>query len=97
MSIIDPVGDMFTRIRNGQMRNLSFVIVPASKFRVKILKARIIEKNHNCKPGEVLNKNFTIACSRNALQVIELQKELQEARDAYADEKYQNSMKMIVF
>ena len=37
MSIIDPVGDMFTRIRNGQMRNLSFVIVPASKFRVKIL------------------------------------------------------------
>ena len=45
------------------------------KFRVKILKARIIEKNHNCKPGEVLNKNFTIACSRNALQVIELQKE----------------------
>ena len=37
MSIIDPVGDMFTRIRNGQMRNLSFVIVPASNFRVKIL------------------------------------------------------------
>tara|TARA_Y100001958_G_C21210295_1_gene536084 strand:+ start:477 stop:875 length:399 start_codon:yes stop_codon:yes gene_type:complete len=37
MSIIDPVGDMFTRIRNGQMRNLSFVSVPASKFRVKIL------------------------------------------------------------
>ena len=37
MSIIDPVGDMFTRIRNGQRRNLSFVSVPASKFRVKIL------------------------------------------------------------
>ena len=52
------------------------------KFRVKILKARIIEKNHNCKPGEVLNKNFTIACSRNALQVIELQKEGKKSMSA---------------
>ncbi len=37
MTIIDPIGDMFTRIRNGQMRNLSSVVVPASKFRSKIL------------------------------------------------------------
>ena len=37
MSIIDPVGDMFTRIRNGQMRNLNTVDIPASKFRSKIL------------------------------------------------------------
>ncbi len=37
MSIVDPVGDMFTRIRNGQMRNLNTVDVPASKFRSKIL------------------------------------------------------------
>ena len=37
MSIVDPVGDMFTRIRNGQMRNLSTVNIPASKFRTKIL------------------------------------------------------------
>ena len=28
---------MFTRIRNGQMRNLSTVNIPASKFRTKIL------------------------------------------------------------
>tara|TARA_B100001057_G_C22688719_1_gene886867 strand:+ start:211 stop:609 length:399 start_codon:yes stop_codon:yes gene_type:complete len=37
MAIIDPVGDMFTRIRNGQMRNLNSVDIPASKFRTKIL------------------------------------------------------------
>ena len=37
MSFADPIGDMITRIRNGQMRNLTEVIVPASKFRFKIL------------------------------------------------------------
>tara|TARA_A100001011_G_scaffold390951_1_gene475401 strand:+ start:652 stop:1050 length:399 start_codon:yes stop_codon:yes gene_type:complete len=37
MTIIDPIGDMFTRIRNGQMRNLISVVMPASKFRSKIL------------------------------------------------------------
>jgi len=37
MSIVDPIGDMITRIRNGQMRSLSKVEVPASKFRTKIL------------------------------------------------------------
>ena len=37
MTIIDPIGDMFTRIRNGQMRNLRSVNIPASKFRSKIL------------------------------------------------------------
>ena len=37
MTIIDPIGDMFTRIRNGQMRNLNSVYIPASKFRSKIL------------------------------------------------------------
>ena len=37
MTLVDPIGDMFTRIRNGQMRNLNFVSIPASKFRSKIL------------------------------------------------------------
>ena len=37
MSIIDPVGDMITRIRNGQMRSSSTIEMPASKFRTKIL------------------------------------------------------------
>ena len=37
MSLMDPIGDMFTRIRNGQLRSLNSVDVPASNFRKKIL------------------------------------------------------------
>ena len=37
MALVDPVGDMITRIRNGQMRMLNNVKIPSSKFRVKIL------------------------------------------------------------
>ena len=37
MSFVDPIGDMITRIRNAQMRTLSDVKIPNSKFRVKIL------------------------------------------------------------
>ena len=37
MSLTDPIGDMFSRIRNGQMRLLSTVDVPASNFRLQIL------------------------------------------------------------
>ena len=37
MTLMDPIGDMFTRIRNGQMRLLSKVEMPSSKFRLKIL------------------------------------------------------------
>ena len=34
---MDPIGDMFTRIRNGQMRSIATIDVPASNFRLKIL------------------------------------------------------------
>ena len=37
MTFVDPIGDMLTRIRNAQMRSLSSVVIPSSKFRVKIL------------------------------------------------------------
>ena len=37
MTLSDPIGDMFTRIRNGQMRLLNTINVPASNFRSKIL------------------------------------------------------------
>jgi len=37
MSIVDPVGDMITRIRNAQLRALNKVTIPSSKFRAKIL------------------------------------------------------------
>ena len=37
MTFVDPIGDMITRIRNAQMRSLSNVKIPNSKFRAKIL------------------------------------------------------------
>ena len=37
MTIVDPIGDMLTRIRNGQMRSLNKINIPFSNFRLKIL------------------------------------------------------------
>ena len=37
MTFVDPIGDMLTRIRNGQMRSLKKISIPFSKFRLKIL------------------------------------------------------------
>ena len=37
MTFVDPIGDMFTRIRNGQMRSLNKITIPFSVFRSKIL------------------------------------------------------------
>ena len=37
MTLTDQIGDMFTRIRNGQMRSLNSVIIPSSNFRRSIL------------------------------------------------------------
>ena len=38
MTLTDPIGDMFSRIRNGQMRSLNSIEIPSSKFRKNILK-----------------------------------------------------------
>ena len=37
MTLTDPIGDMFSRIRNGQMRSLLSVNIPSSNFRRNIL------------------------------------------------------------
>lgn len=37
MSMSDPLGDMLTRIRNGQMAKKSSVVAPASKLRANVL------------------------------------------------------------
>ncbi len=37
MAMSDPIGDMITRIRNGQSARLSEVLVPASRFRLGVL------------------------------------------------------------
>ena len=44
-----------------------------NNLRIKVLKA--VEVNSKGKPGEVIDNNFTIACSNNAIRVIELKKE----------------------
>tara|TARA_B100001113_G_C20581725_1_gene393493 strand:+ start:95 stop:493 length:399 start_codon:yes stop_codon:yes gene_type:complete len=38
MTLTDPIGDMFSRIRNGQMRSLDSIEIPSSNFRKNILK-----------------------------------------------------------
>ena len=37
MTLVDPIGDMLTRIRNAQLRTLHKVKIPCSRFREKIL------------------------------------------------------------
>ena len=37
MSFTDPIADMITRIRNGQLRKLNTVSIPNSRLRTKIL------------------------------------------------------------
>lgn len=37
MSMIDPLGDMLTRIRNALMRRRTSVVTPASKLRQRVL------------------------------------------------------------
>ena len=37
MSFSDPVGDMLTRIRNGQMRKKGSIMTPSSKLRIWVL------------------------------------------------------------
>lgn len=37
MSITDPIGDMLTRIRNGQQARKDSVLTPASKLRARVL------------------------------------------------------------
>lgn len=37
MAITDPVGDLLTRIRNGQLRGLSKIKSPNSRLRVRVL------------------------------------------------------------
>ena len=53
MSTTDPIGDMITRIRNGQMRFSNTVQIPASKFREKILEILKIE-------GYILNYKLSM-------------------------------------
>tara|TARA_Y100000996_G_C22184729_1_gene504387 strand:+ start:194 stop:592 length:399 start_codon:yes stop_codon:yes gene_type:complete len=67
MTLTDPIGDMFSRIRNGQLRSLNSVDIPSSNFRQNILKILknegyikdyYIEKNENNKITLKINLKY---------------------------------------
>tara|TARA_B100001248_G_C27300634_1_gene416969 strand:+ start:579 stop:977 length:399 start_codon:yes stop_codon:yes gene_type:complete len=67
MTFTDPIGDMFSRIRNGQMRSLNSIIIPSSNFRKNILtilksegyiKDFFIEKNEKNKVSLKINLKY---------------------------------------
>jgi small subunit ribosomal protein S8 len=67
MTLTDPIGDMFSRIRNGQMRSLNSVDIPSSNFRRNILeilknegfiKDFYIEKSENNKINLKINLKY---------------------------------------
>ena len=63
MSFVDPIGDMLTRIRNGQMRTLNNIDVPYSNFRSKILE--VLKKE-----GYIID--FKISESKNKIKSIQV-------------------------
>ena len=67
MTLTDPIGDMFSRIRNGQMRSLNTINIPSSSFRKNILevlknegyiKDYFIEKSENNKISLKINLKY---------------------------------------
>ena len=67
MTLTDPIGDMFSRIRNGQMSPLHSVDMPSSNFRRNILdilknegfiKDYFIEKSENNKISLRINLKY---------------------------------------
>ena len=67
MALTDPIGDMFSRIRNGQMRLLNSIDIPSSNFRKNILKILkeegfikdyYIEKSENNKINLKINLKY---------------------------------------
>ena len=67
MTLTDPIGDMFSRIRNGQMRSLDSVNIPSSNYRRNILEILknegyindyFIEKSENNKINLTINLKY---------------------------------------
>ena len=61
MTLVDPIGDMLTRIRNCQMRSLNKIVIPFSNFRLKILE--VLKKE-----GYIIN--FNISDDKNKIKSI---------------------------
>ena len=61
MNLVDPIGDMLTRIRNGQMRSLNKIDVPFSNFRSKVLE--VLKKE-----GYIID--YEISEAKNKIKII---------------------------
>ena len=65
MTLVDPIGDMLSRIRNGQMRSLNKIDIPYSNFRFKILE--VLKKE-----GYIINYKLTDSKVTNKTIVVDL-------------------------
>ena len=65
MTFVDPIGDMLTRIRNGQMRSLNKISIPFSVFRSKILE--VLKKE-----GYIINFSIDTANKNKKLLLVDL-------------------------
>ena len=65
MTFVDPIGDMLTRIRNGQMRSLNKISIPFSVFRSKILE--VLKKE-----GYIINFSIDTAKKNKKLLLVDL-------------------------
>ena len=63
MTLVDPIGDMLSRIRNGQMRSLNKIDIPFSNFRLKILE--VLKKE-----GYIINFNIDKKNENNSKKLI---------------------------
>ena len=89
MSIADPISDMITRIRNAQMRALSHVKIPSSKFRARILDVLKQEgyiANYKISPDSKSKGTFVVDLKyHNGLPVIkEIKRVSKPGRRIYA-------------
>jgi small subunit ribosomal protein S8 len=76
MSMSDPLGDMLTRIRNGQMAKKSSVLAPASKLRVNVLD--VLKREGFIRGFEQVEKSAGIREIKIELKYFEGQPAIQE-------------------
>ncbi|MBL4747475.1 MAG: 30S ribosomal protein S8 [Magnetovibrio sp.] len=76
MSMSDPLGDMLTRIRNGQMAKKSSVVAPASKLRSNVLD--VLKREGFIRSFEQVEKSTGISEIKIELKYFEGQPAIQE-------------------
>ena len=92
MTIIDPLGDMLTRIRNAQMRRRDNVRTPASSLRANVLEVLKTEgfiRGYSEVTGETGMAEFSIELKYSDSQPVirELQRVSKPGRRVYASVK----------